>query len=335
MFSDGIFLTARPSENHFNADKASGKIRGMNTRINPLPLLDGVKPSYLVLPHDKLFYGLPLLHFLCTRFPFVNETNWRKRLNSGFVVGSDGMALNADTPFQPGQTIYYYREISREDEPRIPFDEKILHVDEHLIVVDKPHFLPVIPSGRFLRETLLTRLRLHLDLQHLNVEHITPIHRLDKDTAGVMLLSHNPASRRDYQTMFQDKTVRKIYEAVAPTRTDLVYPYSVQSRLMRGDQFYLTKEVDGEPNAFTTIELVENRGETSLYRLQPITGKKHQLRVHMMSLGMPLLNDALYPVALAAGDEDYEKPLKLLAKSIEFSDPISGDIRKFESTQKL
>ena len=307
----------------------------MNTRINPLPLLDGVKPSYLVLPHDKLFYGLPLLHFLCTRFPFVNETNWRKRLNSGFVVGSDGMALNADTPFQPGQTIYYYREISREDEPRIPFDEKILHVDEHLIVVDKPHFLPVIPSGRFLRETLLTRLRLHLDLQHLNVEHITPIHRLDKDTAGVMLLSHNPASRRDYQTMFQDKTVRKIYEAVAPTRTDLVYPYSVQSRLMRGDQFYLTKEVDGEPNAFTTIELVENRGETSLYRLQPITGKKHQLRVHMMSLGMPLLNDALYPVALAAGDEDYEKPLKLLAKSIEFTDPISGDIRKFESTQKL
>lgn len=307
----------------------------MNTRINPLPLLDGVKPSYLVLPHDKSFYGLPLLHFLCTRFPFVNETNWRKRLNSGFVVGSDGMALNADTPFQPGQTIYYYREISREDEPRIPFDEKILHVDEHLIVVDKPHFLPVIPSGRFLRETLLTRLRLHLDLQHLNVEHITPIHRLDKDTAGVMLLSHNPASRRDYQTMFQDKTVRKIYEAVAPTRTDLVYPYSVQSRLMRGDQFYLTKEVDGEPNAFTTIELVENRGETSLYRLQPITGKKHQLRVHMMSLGMPLLNDALYPVALAAGDEDYEKPLKLLAKSIEFTDPISGDIRTFESMQKL
>lgn len=307
----------------------------MNTRINPLPLLDGVKPSYLVLPHDKLFYGLPLLHFLCTRFPFVNETNWRKRLNSGFVVGSDGMALNADTPFQPGQTIYYYREISREDEPRIPFDEKILHVDEHLIVVDKPHFLPVIPSGRFLRETLLTRLRLHLDLQHLNVEHITPIHRLDKDTAGVMLLSHNPASRRDYQTMFQDKTVRKIYEAVAPTRTDLVYPYSVQSRLMRGDQFYLTKEVDGEPNAFTTIELVENRGETSLYRLQPITGKKHQLRVHMMSLGMPLLNNALYPVALAAGDEDYEKPLKLLAKSIEFTDPISGDIRTFESMQKL
>lgn len=307
----------------------------MDTRTNPLPLLDGIKPSYLVLPHDKSFYGLPLLHFLCLRFPFVGEAGWRKRLNSGFVVGSDGMALNEDTPFRPGQTIYYYREISREDEPRIPFDEKILHVDEHLIVVDKPHFLPVIPSGRFLRETLLTRLRLHPDLQHLNPEHITPVHRLDKDTAGVMLLSHNPAVRRHYQAMFQDKTVRKTYEAVAPTRTDLVYPYSVESRLVRGDKFYLTKETEGEANAFTTIELIENRGETSLYRLHPITGKKHQLRVHMMSLGMPLLNDALYPTPLAAGDEDYNKPLQLLAKSIEFTDPISGGSRKFESMQKL
>lgn len=229
----------------------------MNTRTTPLPLLDGVKPSYLVLPHDKSFYGLPLLYFLCVRFPFVDESHWRKRLDSGFVVGSDGMALNADTPFQPGQTVYYYREINREDEPRIPFDEKILHIDEHLIVVDKPHFLPVIPSGRFLRETLLTRLRLRPELQHLNVEHITPIHRLDKDTAGVMLLSHNPASRRDYQTMFQDKTVRKTYEAVAPTRTDLVYPHSVESRLVRGEKFYLTQEAAGEPNAFTVVELIE------------------------------------------------------------------------------
>lgn len=307
----------------------------MNTRIRPLPLLDGIKPSYLVLPHDKSFYGLPLLRFLCVRFPFVDESHWRKRLNSGFVVGSDGTVLDADSPFQPGQTIYYYREISRKDEPRIPFDEKILYVDGHLIVADKPPFLPVIPSGRFLRETLLTRLRLHPELEGLNVEHITPVHRLDKDTAGVMLLSHNPASRRDYQSMFQNKKVRKTYEALAPTRTDLVYPYSVQSRLVRGDPFYLTKEVEGEPNAFTIIELIENRGENSLYRLQPVTGKKHQLRVHMMSLGMPLLNDALYPTPLPAGGEDYEKPLKLLAKSIEFTDPVSGKNRKFETTQKL
>lgn len=165
----------------------------MKKRINPLPLRDGIKPSYLVLPHEKRFYGLPLLHFLCTHFPFVSEDNWRRRLNSGSVVGTDGIPLNENTPFKAGEVMYYYRETSRDSEPRIPFDEKILYVDEHLIVVDKPHFLPVTPSGRFLHETLLTRLRLRPELQHLNVGDITPVHRLDKDTAGVMLLSHNPA----------------------------------------------------------------------------------------------------------------------------------------------
>lgn len=307
----------------------------MKKRVNPLPILDGVKPSYLVLPHEKAFYKLPLLDFLCVRFPFVERESWRERLNSGFVVDEDGEALNEDTLFHPGKVMYYYREISREHEPRIPFDERILHIDDHLIVVDKPHFLPVIPSGRFLRETLLTRLRLRPDLQHLNVADITPVHRLDKDTAGVMLLSHNPASRHAYQTLFQNQTVSKTYEALAPTRTDLHYPYQIQSRMVRGEQFYLTQEVEGEANAFTTIDLIENRGDISLYRLYPKTGKKHQLRVHMMSLNMPLLNDALYPVVQAAGDEDYEKPLKLLAKRIEFIDPFTHQLRTFESLQSL
>ena len=298
---------------------------------NPLPLLHGVKPSYLVLPHDKQFYGQPLLHFLCARFPFVGEAAWKARLNSGMVVNQHGRPINEHASFQPGETIFYYRETSRDSEPRIPFDEHILHIDQHLIVVDKPHFLPVIPSGRFLRETLLTRLRLRPELQHLNVEDITPIHRLDKDTAGVMLLSLNPATRRDYQAMFQEKTVRKTYEAVAPTRTDLDYPLDISSRMERGEKFFLTRETEGKPNAHTTIELIENRGAFSLYRLTPHTGKKHQLRVHMMSLNMPLMNDALYPTPLVAGDEDYDKPLKLLAKRIEFTDPVSGKIRVFES----
>ena len=230
--------------------------------------------------------------------------------------------------------MYYYRETSRDSEPRIPFDEKILHVDEHLIVVDKPHFLPVTPSGRFLHETLLTRLRLRPELQHLNVGDITPVHRLDKDTAGVMLLSHNPAVRRHYQAMFQDKAVRKTYEALAPTRTDLRYPHRISSRLVRSERFFLTQETDGEPNAHTVIELFENRGDTSLYRLYPQTGKKHQLRVHMTSLGIPILNDMYYPVPSDA-EEDYGKPLKLLAKSIEFQDPVSGMTRRFESMQTL
>lgn len=302
---------------------------------NPLPILDGIKPSYLVLPHDKQFLNQSLLFFLCRHFPFVSESAWKARLNSGMVVNQLGEPLNEHTPFIAGNTIYYYREISRENEPRIPFDEQILHIDENLIVVDKPHFLPVIPSGRFLRETLLTRLRLRPELQHLNTAGITPIHRLDKDTAGVILLSHNPATRAAYQTLFQHKTIQKTYHAIAPTRTDLNYPLHIQSRLVRGETFFTTQTATGEPNSHTILNLIENRGENSLYELKPITGKKHQLRVHMLSLGIPILNDALYPIAHEAGTEDYNKPLKLLAKQIEFIDPISQTLRIFGSRQNL
>ena len=302
----------------------------------PLPMRNGVKASYLFLPHDVRHSERTLLEFLCVRFSFITEQAWRARLNSGFVLAQDGTVLNEDAPYRAGEKIYYYREISRADEPRIPFDEQILHIDEHLIVVAKPHFLPVIPSGRFLQETLLTRLRLRPELQHLNVADITPIHRLDKDTAGVMLFSHNRATRGAYQSLFQFKQVNKVYEAIAPTRVDLNYPLEVASRLQRhAEHFYLTEQVTGEPNAFTTIELIENRGAHSLYRLHPTTGKKHQLRVHMMGLGMPLLNDGLYPVALPMDVVDYEKPLKLLARSIGFVDPIMQQERRFESQMQL
>ena len=177
-----------------------------------------------------------------------------------------------------------------------------------------------------MRETLLTRLRLRSDLQHLNVADITPIHRLDKDTAGVILLSHNPKTRAIYQQLFQEKNIRKIYQALAPTRLDLAYPLLVRSRLVRGDEFFLTKTVDGEPNSETEIRLLENRGKISLYELKPITGKKHQL---------PLLNDMLYPIVQPVGTEDFEKPLKLLAKRIELIDPVSGSLKVFESEQTL
>lgn len=301
----------------------------------PLPMLNGIKPSYLVLPHDKRFDQQSLLHFLCIHFPFVEQATWQSRLNSGMVVDQHGQPLNEHSPFQAGSTIYYYRQISRDNETPIPFKEQILLINQHLVVVDKPHFLPVIPSGRFLHETLLTRLRLRAELQHLNIADLTPIHRLDKDTAGVMLFSHNAQTRATYQTMFQNQSITKIYHAIAPTRLDLDYPYTVQSRLVRGDQFFLTKQIDGLANAQTHIQLLEHRGDNSLYELTPITGKKHQLRVHMMSLGMPIVNDMLYPVVQAVGTENHHQPLQLLAKKIEFRDPLSGCLQVFESKQAL
>ena len=262
--------------------------------------------------------------------------NWQRRFDSGLISLERGEPLKHDSPYLAGQTILYYRQV--ENEPIIPFEPNILHLDEHLLVVDKPHFLPVTPSGHYVSQTLLAKLRNHPDLQQLAVNDISPLHRLDKDTAGVMLLSVNPSSRACYHALFADRHIHKTYHAIAPTRSDLCYPFHIHSRLERGEPFFLTKTAQGEPNAHTMIELIENNGAFSLYRLTPVTGKKHQLRVHMASLGMPLLHDNFYPTVKTVkpqGSSDFTKPLQLLAKSIAFIDPITQQARRFDSQLRL
>lgn len=293
----------------------------------------GIKPSRLYLPHDKTYIGKHLVDFLSQHFSHIDSQVWQYRFLQGKIFNDKGEILSINSPYIAGQTIFYYREVA--NEPIIPFEPTILHLDKHLLVVDKPHFLPVIPTGQFVNQTLLAKLRLHPDLQHLNVMDISPLHRLDKDTAGVMLLSVNPSTRGMYQNIFQQKLIHKMYQAIAPIRHDLIFPLEIASRLVRGDQFFLTKTVAGEPNSLTKIELLQNFVENSLYQLTPITGKKHQLRVHMASLGMPLVNDNLYPIAQPTGSTDFAKPLQLLAKSIGFIDPISHQPRKFLSQLQL
>ena len=292
-----------------------------------------MKPSKLYLPHDKSFVGGRLIDYLAAHFSHISLANWQRRFDSGLISLERGEPLKQDSPYLAGQTILYYRQV--ENEPIIPFEPNILHLDEHLLVVDKPHFLPVTPSGRYVSQTLLAKLRNHPDLQQLAVNDISPLHRLDKDTAGVMLLSVNPSSRACYHALFADRHIHKTYHAIAPTRSDLCYPFHIHSRLERGEPFFLTKTAQGEPNAHTTIELIENNGAFSLYRLTPVTGKKHQLRVHMASLGMPLLNDNFYPTVKTQGSSDFAKPLKLLAKSIAFIDPITQKARRFDSQLRL
>lgn len=293
----------------------------------------GMKPSKLYLPHDKSFMGGRLIDYLAAHFSHISLANWQRRFDSGLISLERGELLRHDSPYLAGQTILYYRQV--ENEPIIPFEPNILHLDEHLLVVDKPHFLPVTPSGRYVSQTLLAKLRNHPDLQQLAVNDISPLHRLDKDTAGVMLLSVNPSSRACYHALFADRHIHKTYHAIAPTRSDLCYPFHIHSRLERGEPFFLTKTVEGEPNAHTMIELIENNGAFSLYRLTPVTGKKHQLRVHMASLGMPLLNDNFYPTVKTQGSSDFAKPLKLLAKSIAFIDPLTNELRDFHSNLSL
>jgi tRNA pseudouridine32 synthase/23S rRNA pseudouridine746 synthase len=292
----------------------------------PLPMRDGVAPSYLYLPEGD---WPDLISFLIERFPDVTEATWRERMARNDVVDGDGNVLQPGSRFKRGLRIFYYRQLDMPETP-IPFKEEILHMDQHLVVVDKPHFLPMIPTGRFLHETLLVRLKKTLGEQDL-----TPIHRLDRETAGVVIFSRNAASRGAYQSMFQKRVIEKEYEALAPRLHDVEFPFTYRSRMVDGDKFFIMKEEAGEPNSETLIDVIEHRGELTLYRLFPHTGRKHQLRLHLASLGVPILNDAFYPVALPCKQDDVSQPLQLLARAIRFIDPISGEQREFRSRRTL
>jgi tRNA pseudouridine32 synthase/23S rRNA pseudouridine746 synthase len=291
----------------------------------PLPIRDGVAPSYLWLTETR---AGGMLRFLSERFPDIGGPSWAERLRRGDVVDAHGTPLEAASQVRRGMRIWYYREL--EGETPIPFKERILFQDEHLLVADKPHFLPVIPTGRFLHQTLLVRLKQQLELVHL-----TPIHRLDRETAGVVIFSHNPATRGTYQSMFQKRAIRKVYEALAAPVEGRTFPFTYRSRMVDGAKFFVMQEVEGEPNSETLVELIERRGELARYRLHPHTGRKHQLRLHMASLGAPILNDAFYPEALACKGDDFSTPLQLLARSIGFDDPLTGEPRVFTSQREL
>jgi tRNA pseudouridine32 synthase/23S rRNA pseudouridine746 synthase len=301
-----------------------GRQAERNARV-PLPIRDGVAPSYLWVTASV---AGGMLNFLGARFPDVTRQSWLERMARGDVVDAAGARLGPDSAVNNGMRIWYYREL--EAETPIPFEAQVLFQDEHLLVADKPHFLPMIPSGRFLQETLLVRLKKAYALPHL-----TPIHRLDRETAGVVIFSHNPATRGVYQSLFQKRAVRKTYEALAAPLAGRDFPFTYRSRMVDGDQFFVMREEAGVPNSETLVELIAQRGAVNHYRLHPHTGRKHQLRLHMATLGAPILNDAFYPVALPCKGDDFSAPLQLLARSIGFDDPLTGVARTFFSERSL
>ncbi len=291
-----------------------------------LPARDGVNASTLVLPGGT-WPGL--LDFLCQHFGNVSRAQWQQRMLDGLVCDANGQALSAESPYRAHQTIQYYRAVP--DEARIPFTHRILHQDARLIVVDKPHFLPVIPAGNYLQETLLVRLK-----RETGIETLSPIHRLDRETAGVMLFCIQPEQRHAYQSLFQRREVHKSYLAVALYRPELQWPQIRQTRITESAHFMQMQETSGAINAITQLQLLAHNGQHGLYQLQPSTGKKHQLRVHMNALGIPILNDTLYPQRTAQSDvPDYQLPLQLLAKRIAFTDPMTGEALAFESERQL
>lgn len=291
----------------------------------PLPIVEGVGPSCQWLPPGP---WKTVFDFFKEKYPHVDATTWNARMEKGQVRDENGRRVNSETAFRVGACIFYYREL--ENEPPIPFVEQVLYEDENILVADKPHFLPVIPSGKFLHETLLVRLQ-----RRYATEILTPVHRLDRETAGLVLFSRNPKTRGHYTALFRKRSVRKVYEALAPTLENANFPITRRSRIVQGEPFFRMKEVPGKANSETHICVLKNMGSLTRYQLVALTGRKHQLRLHLAALGIPVINDKLYPVLAPSADDDFSMPLKLLAKSISFQDPLTGQQHYFESGREL
>lgn len=291
---------------------------------------EGVSSSRVYLPADRGHTNL--LEFFVANFPHIEASEWQARFTEGLVMTSDGHVLAATDPYQANIHLLYFRRLNRE--PEIPFEEIILFQDEHILVADKPHFLPVTPSGLYLHQTLLNRLKKKTGIQTLS-----PIHRIDRDTAGLVVFSVNPKERAQYQNLFRDRLVKKIYEAIAPYSETLQknLPMTYRSRIEESDHFLQMQEVSGEPNSDTYIELIEETKPWARYRLSPGSGKKHQLRCHLNALNIPIKNDQIYPVLTPYQeyDLDVSKTLQLLAKEIYFNDPITKEPRAFMSQMSI
>ncbi|NYI04501.1 RluA family pseudouridine synthase [Allostreptomyces psammosilenae] len=287
----------------------------------PLPQRDGVDPVRLKLPVDGPW--ATVRDHLVDRLPAVPPGLIDAMLREGGIVGTDG-PIAPDAPFLPGAYLWFHRELP--DEVPVPFDIEVLHQDDCLVVVDKPHFLSTMPRGRHVAETALSRLRRDLALPALS-----PAHRLDRLTAGLAMFVVRPEHRGAYQTLFRDRLVRKEYEAIAPYDPGLTLPRTVRNRIVKERGVIAAREVPGAPNSVSRIELVERRGGLGRYRLLPTTGRTHQLRLHMSGLGIPILGDPVYPVLTERAPDDFSRPLQLLARVLEFTDPISGRERRFVS----
>jgi len=278
--------------------------------------------------------GLPgghwdtVLDFLVQRFPAQPRAIWQARMEQGLVLDDQGVPVGPTQPYQGHTRIFYYRDC--EVETPIPFEATVLYRDDHLLVVDKPHFLPVTPSGQYLQETVLVRLK-----RALGLDDIAPIHRIDRDTAGLVMFSLQPRSRDAYHALFRTRQVEKTYEAVAPWCADLALPLIRQSRITEGTHFLQQCEAPGEPNTTTHVALLHRMGPLALYQLRPVTGHQHQLRIHMAALGIPIVGDGIYPVLTPQGATVTDPPLQLLARAIRFTDPLTGQVQELRSQRTL
>ena len=292
-----------------------------------IPTRNGVGASRVSLPIGP---WPTVLDFLRERMPDISHDEWLHRFAQGLVLNEAAQPVAATQAYTPRTKLYYYRHIA--NEPVLPQKASIVFEDEHLIVADKPHFMPVTPAGRYVQQSLLVQLK-----NLTGNDDLVPLHRIDRETAGLVMFGKRLSDRDAYHALFRDKALHKVYEAVAAYNPALELPRVHTSRLQPDELFFKTQEVEGEPNSETRIRLLKVEGTRALYQLEPISGKRHQLRVHMMALGLPLEGDQFYPTVLRGPDaeEDFGHPLQLLAKRVAFTDPITGEARAFHSALRL
>ncbi|WP_164912049.1 pseudouridine synthase [Mycobacteroides franklinii] len=285
----------------------------------PLPVRDGLGPVRI-----RIRTGGRVLDELVSRFGGAAA----EKVSRGEVVDAGGVSITSETHLPAGAVVYTYREVAVEIP--VPFAIDVLHWDENVVVIDKPHFLATMPRGRHVTETALVRLR-----KMLNLPELAPAHRLDRLTAGVLLFTVRREARAAYQSLFAQREVFKTYEALAPVDPDIALPVTLRSRIIKRRSILQAVEEPGPVNAETHIELLDREGSAARYRLTPSTGQTHQLRVHMNSLGIPIAGDPLYPDIVEVAPDDFTHPLQLLARTLAFRDPLSGQNVRYESVRSL
>jgi tRNA pseudouridine32 synthase/23S rRNA pseudouridine746 synthase len=287
-------------------------------------------PSKLSLPQTNPGVAT-VLEYLIIRFPYIDAQIWRQRIADGKIHCDDGSLVTPQSLFRPQLRVYYYREV--ESEPSIPFKETILFQDQHILVAYKPHFLAVTPGGIYVDECLQNRLR-----RSTGIKALQALHRLDRVTAGLVLFSVNVDTRPRYHHLFATRKIHKTYQAVAKISDGenlIGQKWEIKNRIVQSKPRFLMRVTDGEANSHSVIQCLQQSSETALFELNPITGKTHQLRLHMQALGWPILNDKYYPQLQSLSADNYSAPLQLLAKELQFIDPVTQRPRCFSCDSNL
>jgi tRNA pseudouridine32 synthase/23S rRNA pseudouridine746 synthase len=287
-------------------------------------------PSKLSLPQTNPGVAT-VLEYLIFKFPYINAQTWQQRISEGKVHYHDGSLITAQSPFRSQQRIYYYREV--ESEPSIPFKEAIIFQDQHILVAYKPHFLAVIPGGIYVNECLQNRLRRSTGIESLQV-----LHRLDRVTAGLVIFSANPDTRHHYHHLFATRQIHKTYQAISKINESENLEgqeWDIKNRIVQSKPRFRMRVTEGEVNSHSVIRCLKQTTQHALFELNPITGKTHQLRVHMQALGWPILNDKYYPELQPLSKDNYSAPLQLLSKQLQFIDPMTQQPRCFRYDSNL